>query len=65
LLGSEHCAIIESKESGDRAPYFLTLGVLVRLTNDTGDWVEPRRVYFDVAEKRKILTAREHKLFCC
>jgi hypothetical protein len=56
--------MIECKENGDKTPQFHSLGVLVRLTNYTGDWVEPR-VCLDVAEKRKILTAREQKLFCC
>ena len=64
LVCAKHCAIIECKENGDKAPHFLSLGVLFRLTNYTGHWVEPR-VCLDVAEKRKLLTAREQKLFCC
>ena len=63
LLCAKHCAIIECKKNGDKAPHFLNPGVLVRLSNYTGDWVEPR-VCFDVAEKRKVLTAGEQKLFC-
>ena len=51
--------IIERKENGDKAPYFLGLEVLVKLTDYTGNWVDPRRVCFDVAEKRKIHRARE------
>jgi len=51
--------IIERKEVGNKAPHFLDLEVLARLSNYTGNWVEPRRVCFDVAEKRKILRARE------
>ena len=56
--------VVERKENGDETPHFLGLEVLFRLTNYTGNWVEPRRFCFDVAEKRRILRAREHKPFC-
>jgi hypothetical protein len=46
---------MECKENGDKAPQFLSLGILVMLANYTGDWVEPR-FCLDVAEKRKIPT---------